>query len=304
MSVRRRSLLQRGRKPPYGTPIDWTDPITTQLRAAFMLGEGGGTVAYNSARLPICSATGLNAGGTWGNISTTNAWKSGKGGPAWSGVGGNSIDIGGTAKPAALNLPAQFTICARVYPTSVTSTHTIAIDDNAANSLNQWGLYTSAGKLNVVWTNQNGAAGNTALSANKWYDVAGLRGGVSGAWTAATYINGAFDSAGSGIVTAPGVQQGAAIGVAGNANSSFWNGLIEYVYIWARALSAGEIARIADDPYCFFDWPRHKSSPVGGTAAGPATYFGTSVGAGVGASGLVNSNNFMVGTSVIGSSVW
>ena len=300
MPIRRRVLYQRGRKPPYGALVDFADPITAQLKAAFMLGEGAGARAYNAARLPI------TAGGPSGLLNTaTSAWTSGHGGPAWSGNGSSRfIDIGMTAKPAALNLTGPVTLLALVNPSTISGAGCIAVDCNGGATLHQWGLYLSGGKLVQIWANSN-FTGTATLSANKWTSVGCTRSGSAGSWNWATWINGQQDAAsGTPSPINLSVQQGAAIGQSGNDGAAFWSGLIEYIYIWVRTLGSGEISRVANDPYCFFAWPRRAYQQA--SASPPGDYSPTGItGGSVQASGLVGlTAPFVVQRSVIHSVTW
>jgi Fibronectin type III domain len=290
MPLRRRALFPKGRKPPWGTPIDKSDPITDRMVAAFMFGEGGGLRAYNAVGIPVSNPVG-NPGQVFGLLNTaTSAWTNGRGGPAWSGDGSSRyIDIGESAVsvfPAALNLTGPMTIMAEVYPTSFSGTaSTICGDANSNTTLVQFFFYLvqTSGKIGMDWgaSGSQSLVGTTGLSLNKWAPIGGVRAGSSGAWTAQTWLNGSLDNS-SSLTGNPSVQSGAAIGKigAGTGGTSYnFAGRIGYVYIFARAALAGEFSRVAGDPYSFFGQPRRVFSPSSllapGAPSGLAAAYGS-----------------------------
>jgi hypothetical protein len=253
MAIHRRGLLQRGRKPPCGSVVDLDDPIADQMRAAFLFNEGSGKNAYNATGAPV------TASGPVGLLSAIS-WKSGRGGLALA-ANAAFVDIGLTAKPAALNLTGPCTVLSLINLTANTGLQAIAADSNNTAALIQWGLYQDNGKIYVIWANVDAVIGTATLSAAKWYSVGGVRSGSAGAWTATSWINGILDNTGT-TATNPSAQQGAAIGRSGNDVSFGLSGLIEYVYIWNRALTPGEILRVHGDPYGFIQWPKRSASLV------------------------------------------
>ena len=245
-------------KPPCGTPINMGDPLALGLVAAYLFAEGAGSTVINSVAND--ASTGLL------NKPTTG-WGNGDRGSAYNGAASTWVDIGMTSKPARLNLPGAMTALARIKPTTVPTT-TIVSDSNAAESLGQFSMFIRiTNKLANFWG--NGAAqvsGNTSIVANVWTSVGTTRSGSSGSWSGGIWLNGLLDASASGIATNPGAQQGAAIGRNGNGSGQeSFVGLIDYVYIWARSLSATEILWVHADPYSMFATPRRRI--ISGSAA-------------------------------------
>lgn len=243
-------------KPPYGTPINPADPICVGLRGAYILGEGGGSLAVNS----------VNAGVPGTVHQPQAAWASGREGPAFTGDGGTTkqyIDIG-SGLPAALNLSGSLTVLALIRVASLAANQSLICDCDSAVNNCQFGLQIrTTGLLYNLWS-AGGAAqvtGSTALTTNIWTSVGITRSGSSGNWSAGTWINGLSDASASGITANPDAQSGSSIGRLGEfAGSNYWNGKIEYLYIWARALSAIEILRIHQKPYSIFAIPRRRTN--------------------------------------------
>jgi len=104
-----------------------------------------------------------------------------------------------------------------------------------------------------------GFTGSVAVSANVWHDVAFT---VDGAGPRGIYVDGLPDTlSGTGAVLpgTGGTTVVAAIGQDGSFAASAntpeirgWQGLIEYVYLWHRALRAQEIADLHFSPYGIF----------------------------------------------------
>lgn len=106
-----------------------------------------------------------------------------------------------------------------------------------------------AGKLSAIWGDQQIIFSNANLSAGTWYHVALVRSGSRGNWRVTLYINGASDNS----TTTPYNPNATSdredtIGSLKNANGDyrqFFDGKIDDVRLYTRALTASEISAVA-----------------------------------------------------------
>ncbi len=86
--------------------------------------------------------------------------------------------------------------------------------------------------------------GNQTLQAGKWYHIVGVISGSSGNWTVSVYVDGVLDKSATDTNNANGTNQTTAIGRQGAFNGRYFNGPIDDVRLYNRALSAGEINKL------------------------------------------------------------
>lgn len=146
-----------------------------------------------------------------------------------------------------------FTACAWINSDTVT-VGTRDIFSNSGSSTQQnycLELNRTAAKLSVVWGDVIILTSNTALSAGTWYHVAIVRTGSTGAWALTIYVNGVADGTVSGVTTNPSALAGSrtTIGAYYQAGGTpyvlFFDGLIDGVRIFNRALTVSELAYLA-----------------------------------------------------------
>ena len=203
--------------------------------------EGTGNIAYDKS--------GRGNNGTLTNMSESIPWVQGNTGL------GNALKFDGVddyvnlGSSPALNLTGSMTISAWINTKTIGGREDITADDTSAGGIGQWLLEVSRtasnGKLSFGWGGNSGLVlGSTVLSVNTWYHVVAVRSGSSGAWTGTIYINGAVDVSTGAIATNPGTQLGSSIGQLGVQNQFNFNGSINDVRIYNRALSQAEITRL------------------------------------------------------------
>jgi hypothetical protein len=263
MSLQSPLLPSPWAKPPFGSRVDFRDPITQGLAAEYVLNEGGGLRAYNYARSnAIAGVINSSSGNPWSESRT--------GDPCLIGNGNTStryVDVGLSAKPSALNLNGSYTILCLINST-LSGSQCIFVDSNSSASLIQVGVrLLSTGFVSISWgADVNVLNSSGKVTANTWTVIGLTNAGTTGAWTPKTWINGLLDNSNT-TSTNPSAQQGAAIGRFGNLASQYFAGLIEYVKIWNRVLTPGEIFRIYRSPYSYWRFPPWSARRFGSARA-------------------------------------
>ena len=106
-------------------------------------------------------------------------------------------------------------------------------------------INTTAAKVSAGWALTTVVTGNTSLVANQWYHVAMVRRGSTGGWQATVYVNGLLDGSGNTATDPDGASNIIKTHIGSRNNTaSFFNGSIDDVRIYNRALSAGEVRRL------------------------------------------------------------
>ena len=218
-------------------------PSGNATYTATFVTAAGPVAAYNfdeSSGLTVIDATGNGHTGTISGAARTAA---GRYGAALSFDGIN--DWVTIADAPLLDLATQLTLEAWVHPTSNTGVRDVLIKEGA--NVDVYNLYHRNGfgrpEGNVFVGGANRTAEGTSLALNTWthlattYDGATLRLFVNGTLAASATVSGA-------ISTSSG-----ALRIGGNSLwGEFYQGMIDDVRIYARALSAVEIAVDRDTP--------------------------------------------------------
>jgi len=241
---------------------------TSGLVAAYNFNEGSGSTVTD---LSGHNLNGTIVGATW----TTQ----GKYGAALSFNGTSSyVDLG---NPAALQLTGSITLEAWVKAAATPP------DDGQivakSNDSSGWQLKTTrdAGpqNFNVTVTNSSGTRAKrfstTTRALNTWYHVAGVY--DASARTLTTYVNGVLES---GILqgTVPIANLNAAVNanIGRRTGGYYFNGIIDEVRIYNRALSATEIQNDMNTPFGGSAIPADTQAPtapanLNATSTGTAT---------------------------------
>jgi len=209
-------------------------PPPTGLVAAFSFDEGTGTTVSDA------SGSGNN-----GSAANTTWSAAGKFGSALSFNGTNSWVT--VADSASLRLTTGMTLEAWVNPRSTSAIGTAVLKERPAGL--SYALYApdGSGRPPSAYVNTGAgdqrALGTAALPLNAWTHLAAAYNGTS----LVLYVNGvqaATRAVSGSIVTSAG-----ALRIGGNAVWSEWfNGLIDDVRVYNRALSAAEVVTDRDTP--------------------------------------------------------
>ncbi len=124
--------------------------------------------------------------------------------------------------------------------------YAIIADSDATGSILPYQLELFQGKWGFIWGSgpYERLQSSTTISTNRWYHVAMTRRGVAGSWSFAFYIDGVLDFSGTSSV-AVGSNQGVAIGRNGLRAAQLFNGQLDDVRLYSRALSYAEIRLLA-----------------------------------------------------------
>lgn len=196
------------------------------------------------------SATTTPSNGTMSNISTSTFYASGKLGQAlnFDGVD-DSVLIG--VVPALHASTSDLTISAWIKPSKVTvGVLCIVCNSNSGGGIVPWALEfnSTAGRFSL---GQVGAGSgtvrvlnSTTLKKDVWYHVVVVRTFVNTLnWPVTVYLNGVAD--GSGTIQRSGYAgQTIAIGKYGQINNNYFQGAIDDVRIYSRAMSANEVRQL------------------------------------------------------------
>lgn len=215
------------------TPTEVTD--APRLEPAFSIGGGGGLFAWWPADGDATDVIGGNHGTLYGGAG----FAPGKLGQAFDLTAPHAY-VQGTA--AALPQgSAPRTLHAWVYQNASGGAQTVFSYGTFATN-QRAGLLLVNGRLYFVGEN-NDLSGNAVLPVNQWHQVAIT---ISGA-SVAMYVNGVLDRAATlplGPHNTTGTTWTIGRGLRGGNYPEWFNGLIDDVAVYDRALSAAEIATV------------------------------------------------------------
>ncbi len=103
----------------------------------------------------------------------------------------------------------------------------------------------TAGKIDVISHDGNSVVvtGGTSLSTSTWYHCVAVRSGSAGAWTWTLYLNGSSDGSGNDTSNPSGTGCTMVLAADDN-NANNYNGLLDEVGIWSRALSGSDVSNL------------------------------------------------------------
>ncbi len=208
-------------------------PLSQGLVAAYAFAEGSGTTTADASGN---GNTGILSGATWTR----------------SGIYGNALALDGTNNwvtvndAPSLDLTTGMTIMAWVYPTATPTDRTTVIFKEQTNGL-VYSLYAGSPadtpSVRVITSSEVGLEGPFSIPINTWSHLAS----TYDATTLRLYVDGfemAIQDLGESLLTSDGPLRFGGNGVFGQ----YFQGMIDEVRIYNRALSAAEIQAAMNAP--------------------------------------------------------
>lgn len=217
-------------------PLSITNGVTssTGLVAAYGFNEGTGTTAADSS-------------GTSGVATLTNV--------TWTAQGkyGTGLTFNGTSSSGQIPPPAtplRFTTAMTVEvwmnaTTLPTGWHTLISRQFGTGVQDSWGLFTRGTNLEFYTNSTTFIA--APVTTGTWTHVAGVLDGTA----VRLYVNGALVASGTTTVPIPNDDNEVVIGASSNGNpliSEFFNGTLDEIRVYNRALSQAEIQTDMNTP--------------------------------------------------------
>lgn len=242
-------MLVGVQKPMLGMKLKRAHPLTKGLVGCWLFNEGVGNVAYDSS--------GYGNHGTLTNMAfpptTASGWNPGKDGVGLAFDGSSDyVDCG---NDASLNLTDAITIEVRAKLAATTFTDgrgRIVFKYESAGSycleMLNGGIWRSSSRYTTNgWKT---ITGGTTLALGIWYQLVFVYSGTE----IRLYLNGNSDATPIALIDTLGSNNDKVwIGANGDDTSQLFNGLIDSVKIYNRALSASEIKWSYLEPYAMFE---------------------------------------------------
>jgi hypothetical protein len=242
--VVRARVRGRAEKPPFGTSINWRDPITTGLRAAYAFNEGAGRVIRNSC--------GTHGAGTLTNANQATAWVASPYGWALSLDGVNDFVNLGRSDALLSGTGSPFTMMAlfRLIGTYSAAATLVRLRRAVSSSYASIVVAVSGAPYVGVYVPIEGG-GSTAEATSdvspRWLTVCYGRDATR--WAA--YVDGARTAGvSSGAPTSKPSADVATIGASAETATAPLRCEIAGLWIWNRLLAAEEAARACREPWC------------------------------------------------------
>ena len=222
-------------KPPAGTQINPLHPLSQGLMGCWLFNEGVGSLANdisgnkNHGRLTNMAPNVQGSG--WGGSKFGGSLK-------FDGVN-DHIDCG---NDVSLNITSNITMAARIKFTSVDTTMVL----NRTTGLGQAGyeIYVSNGTVISRINSATGAISPLEYNDNNCHSVVGIYNGTQNL----IYVDGTLVA--NETVGAPNSNPSASFQIGARVGGLFFNGIINSVRIYNRALSAEEVKTLYLDPFC------------------------------------------------------
>ena len=171
--------------------------------------------------------------------------------------GWGELDYDGTndcviASPVAFRGP--MTVSAWIFTDTVAAGTRAIIANCDVTGVTQdftFEINRTAAKLSTVWGNAVILTGTASIAVSTWTHVAMTRSGSAGAWTVKFYINGKEDAS-TTTTTDPNGTGNIVIGRIGDLILFFFDGRLDDVSLWDRALSGGEMAELYEESLAFY----------------------------------------------------
>ena len=261
-------------KLPFGSvEVDWGHPLARKLVHYWPTNEGGGNQTNLTSPPWPAKLQSANLA-VWSTDAKGLTMK-------FSGAQFNAVGV----IPSLVTSPVS--IFAGVVLVNNVGTQIIASWGDAAGASADLGMTPTRGGGGLFKVEWNGTilTGTLANILNRPSVVGWTRAGSTGSWTATIYQNGILDTRGT-TATNPVTAGTFALGRPGDFNGAYFNGQIEWLGVWSRALSASEALWLAKEPYAFLrPRPAARTAFMQGSqvaAAAPVLPWRTLIGVGAG----------------------
>ena len=233
------------KRPPVGSQLDRTNPLTSGLVGGWLLNESGGTTAY-----PLVPGSG-NAVFTNPSAGALPTWSASPDGPAVSFTGATSynyLEVASNPTLAAFGTTrAPWTVSYSVYFNSLRNYNATVSLCTTGGVPAPFDCYVTSAGIWTYFTGDGGAFPSGTVSgavAKTWYQISHSYDGTTCRFYINGVLKGSFASTQSTTAGRPlrigGERDGGLVGL---------DGRIGYVLMHNRALSAAEVALLAQDPY-------------------------------------------------------
>ena len=223
------------RKPSPGRAVlDRNHPLSQGLAGLWLLNDGG---AVNVIDWSGNGNTGTPQSAPSNKIGLFGQTLNFNGSSQW-------IDVGSVP---SLQIAGPLTLSAWINTNTVAASERAIITCGDASSSYCWAMYIgpTAGRLEF-YQSINLADTGTILTTGVWYHVAVVRTGSTGSWTLRFYVNGLFSSS---ITVSSNPYSGPWDVQIGSDHGSLWNGMLDVLRVYNRALSASEINTLYTTPF-------------------------------------------------------
>ena len=253
-------------KPPLGAELRADHPLAQNLVGFWLFNEGGGTgftdlTGHNHGTYTGSSGTDF---ADWGTDEGLNFGSDGGGASA----GGNHrISLGTVTADNPLSLAGN-TACTFIFRANYGSSAgsndfpRLASKGDGGNGANGWTLYGgNNGARTMGWTCDGQTTTLTpAIFADNdtFYTIAVVRNGANLRW----FRDGVFFSSNSVTANAPPAASAEGTILNWHSTNREWAGRIEFLGIWARAMTDAEVAQYCDDPYQHVSPRRREIGPM------------------------------------------
>jgi hypothetical protein len=228
-------------KPQLGRRPNFCHPLAKGLVGCWLMNEGSGTVVQD-----------LSGKGNMGTITNT-LWVPGKFGPCLNFDG--SGDYVSASRLGAIAPASDYSVCFWTKFNTVGGSSRFVIDQ-VRNSGDRFAVFTndSGTSPKIIFEHYNGSSynpvrGRTILTTGSWYYFCLVNNGADQAQKK-IYLNGIDNTEATTTDLSPGSDASSF-----HIGSLIFNGLIDNVGIYSRALSASEIAWLYREPFAMFDYP-------------------------------------------------
>ena len=223
-------------KPPVGWIVDRTKSIASGLVAVYALNEGSGTIAHDSSGHGNDGTITPGAGG----------WITGPNGAAIQFDGTDTTINCGTGLGDALAQPTGGVTVMIGFKFTSGSNNGLFSIANPETSQQAGVTKPDANNLNAQFAGASGAltAFNDTVS---WHNVVGQHNGTNNK----LWLDGVAGTDGAG--STPSLMTGCTTRIGEYYSAGYrWNGAINFVYVWARALTPAEVALLTANPFALY----------------------------------------------------